>query len=71
MNVKHILRWSLPSARPQYLTSMLVDGPVTTTNRKQAMVFGSKREAKMHPANLHPGAGFAPEPLKRTQRASA
>jgi hypothetical protein len=38
-------------------------GPTTTTDRRRAMVFASKRLAMLHPANLHPRTGFVPEPL--------
>ena len=64
-DIKHILQWSLPSAKPRYLAGMSSDGPTTTITRRLAVVFDSKRQAMRHPANAHPGCGFKPEPLKR------
>lgn len=61
--MKHLLRWSLKSARPLYLERMSESGPITTARRRDAMVFPTRRAAMLHPANLHPGCGFEPVPV--------
>jgi len=70
MMQSYILRWSLKSTRTQYLAGMSETGPTLTTERSEAIVFPSRREAMFHPANIARGCGFEPVPAKRVRAAA-